>query len=51
MGFFHEHVTNKILEDFKASCKPKFIEVFGKFNPRGGIKTSIEARWPEKYVY
>ena len=41
VGVFHEHVTNKILEDFKKACQPKKIEVIGNFNPRGGIKTKV----------
>ena len=47
MGIFHESVTNKILDDFRVACKPSKIEVIGRFNPRGGIRTDIEARWPE----
>ena len=47
MGIFHEHVTNKIMDDFKNASKPRKIEVWGRFNPRGGICTIVEARWPE----
>ena len=47
IGIFHESVTNKILDDFRAVCKPHKIEVIGRFNPRGGIRTDVEARWPE----
>ncbi len=43
LGIFHEHVTNKILEDFSKACKPKSITVKGDFNPRGGIKTTVSA--------
>ena len=43
LGIFHEHVTNKILDDFKKACKPKKIAVKGDFNPRGGIKTTVIA--------
>ena len=41
LGIFHEHVTNKILEDFEKACSPKTISVFGDFHPRGGIKTQV----------
>ena len=41
-GIFHEHVTNKIMDDFKKACGPKQISVEGDFNPRGGIKTTIK---------
>ena len=47
IGIFHEHVTNQIMEDFKMACSPKKIKVFGRFHPRGGIKTEVEAYWPE----
>ena len=47
LGIFHEHVTNKILEDIKRAVKPKKIEVFGQFNARGGIQTTVEAFWEE----
>ena len=41
LGIFHEHVTNKIMDDFSNACKPKKISVVGDFHPRGGIKTII----------
>ena len=47
LGIFHEHVTNKILDDFKKASNPRKIEVWGRFNPRGGICTVIESQWPE----
>ena len=44
IGIFHEHVTNKILDDFTKACDPKKIEVIGDFKPRGGIKTSVTTK-------
>ena len=38
-GAFHEDVTNRILDDFVAAAAPRWIEVIGDFNVRGGIKT------------
>ena len=43
-GIYHEHVTNKILDDFSKACSPHKIKVLGDFNPRGGIKTSVETK-------
>ena len=43
IGIFHEHVTNRILDDFQKICNPKKINVTGDFNPRGGIKTTIKS--------
>ena len=44
-GAFHEAVTNKILDDFVNICSPKWMEVKGIFNVRGGIYTTITARY------
>tara|TARA_Y100000588_G_scaffold367887_1_gene435137 strand:+ start:504 stop:863 length:360 start_codon:yes stop_codon:yes gene_type:complete len=46
-GVFHENVTNKILDDFRKASKPRKIDVIGRFNPRGGISTVVEAHWQE----
>ena len=40
-GAFHEDVTNRILNDFVAVASPRWLEVTGDFNVRGGIKTEI----------
>jgi 7-cyano-7-deazaguanine reductase len=45
VGIFHEHVVNKILEDFIKSCKPKRVSITGDFNTRGGIKTTVRAEY------
>jgi len=45
VGIFHEHVTNRVLDDLVKALSPKKIHVVGDFHPRGGIKTSIEAFW------
>ena len=47
IGIFHEAVVNKIQDDFRLACKPRKIEVVGKFNPRGGIRTCVRVRWPD----
>ena len=45
VGTFHEHVTNKILDDIVEACKPLRAEVTGDFNVRGGIKTVVRASY------
>jgi len=45
IGIFHENVINKILDDFVASCKPKWACIKGEFNARGGIKTVVESEY------
>lgn len=42
-GTFHEDVTNKILNDLVAACRPRKMKVVGEFNVRGGIKTTVTA--------
>ncbi len=44
VGIFHEHVVNKVLEDFVKACQPRQAEVVGDFNIRGGIKTVVRAK-------
>jgi 7-cyano-7-deazaguanine reductase len=36
-GDFHEDCVNKIMKDLIRLLSPKYIEVWGKFTPRGGI--------------
>ena len=45
VGIFHEHVTNKILEDFVKACKPRWAHIRGVFNTRGGIYTTVSAEY------
>ena len=46
LGIFQEHVVNRGLEDVVKACEPSWAIVKGEFRPRGGISTTIEARWP-----
>ncbi|QDU67769.1 preQ(1) synthase [Engelhardtia mirabilis] len=41
-GAFHEAVTNRILDDLVAACKPRRMTVVGDFWVRGGITTVVE---------
>ena len=36
-GDFHEDVVNIIYDDIRRLLKPKYLEVYGRFAPRGGI--------------
>jgi len=42
-GCFHEHLTNKILDDIVAAAKPKYCKIIGEFNARGGISITVTA--------
>ena len=43
VGIFHENIVNKMLEDLTAAVKPRWMEIIGEFNSRGGIKTTVRA--------
>ncbi|MBD3379897.1 MAG: NADPH-dependent 7-cyano-7-deazaguanine reductase QueF [Candidatus Omnitrophica bacterium] len=45
IGIFHEHVTNRILEDLVTACSPRKMKVTGEFNIRGGISTTVTAEY------
>ncbi|HEX8091855.1 MAG TPA: preQ(1) synthase [Blastocatellia bacterium] len=42
---FHEHVINRILDDFVRACDPEAVDIEGDFNVRGNIKTVIRASY------
>ncbi len=46
LGIFYENAVNRILEDIVAACRPVRATVTGEFNPRGGIQSVVEARFP-----
>jgi len=48
LGIFQENIVNRVLEDVVRWAKPVWAEVKGDFRPRGGISTSVVARWPRQ---
>ena len=42
-GIFYERAVNRILDDLANATKPRWMEVVGDFNIRGGIKSVITA--------
>jgi 7-cyano-7-deazaguanine reductase len=46
LGIFQENVVNQVLEDVVKWAQPVRAEVRGEFRPRGGISTTIVAKWP-----
>ena len=46
VGIFYENAVNRILEDCAAACRPKRMSITGTFSSRGGISSTIEARYP-----
>lgn len=48
IGIFNENVVNKMLDDLVKACKPRWMEITGEFNARGGIKTTVNAEYKKK---
>ncbi|MDE6396326.1 MAG: preQ(1) synthase [Muribaculaceae bacterium] len=44
-GDFHEDCINIIMKDLRDLMDPKYIEVIGRFTPRGGISIFPFANW------
>ena len=40
---FYERAVNRILDDLSAAVEPRWMQVVGDFNVRGGIKSVITA--------
>jgi 7-cyano-7-deazaguanine reductase len=47
LGIFYENAVNKMLHDIVSAVRPEWCVVKGEFTPRGGLNTTIFARWPE----
>jgi 7-cyano-7-deazaguanine reductase len=46
LGIFYENAVNRMLRDIVAAIRPAWCVVRGEFTPRGGLTTTVEARWP-----
>ena len=46
LGIFYENAVNRMLRDINAAISPVWCEVTGEFTPRGGLTTTVAARWP-----
>lgn len=44
-GHFFEQATNQILDDLVKATRPRRMTVIGRFNVRGGIRTTVVARY------
>jgi len=47
LGHLLRKRRQRMLRDIVAAVKPEWCVVRGEFTPRGGLTTSIFARWPE----
>ena len=46
LGIFNENVVNRVLGDLVRALEPRRMAVRGVFTPRGGLQTTVEARFP-----
>ncbi|MDQ6716798.1 MAG: preQ(1) synthase [Gemmatimonadota bacterium] len=44
-GIFYERAVNRILDDLSGRVEPKWMQVVGDFNVRGGVKSIITASY------
>jgi 7-cyano-7-deazaguanine reductase len=45
LGIFYENAVNRMLRDVVAAIRPVSCVITGEFTPRGGLTTSVVARW------
>jgi 7-cyano-7-deazaguanine reductase len=48
LGIFYENAVNRILDDVVKATRPQWCVVRGEFTPRGGLTTTVLARWPRR---
>ncbi len=46
LGIFYENAVNRMLRDVVEAVRPEWCVVRGEFTPRGGLTTTVFARWP-----
>lgn len=48
VGIYQEHAANRILADLVTAAAPKWMELVLDYNVRGGVHTTVQARWPQE---
>ena len=46
LGIFYENAVNRILADLVKACRPISATVTGEFTARGGLHSTIQAKYP-----
>ena len=46
LGIFYENAVNRILHDVVNACRPVWAVVTGEFTARGGLRSTIEVKYP-----
>ncbi len=47
-GIYYEDATNRILDDLVGVVRPRWMTLSAAFTARGGITTTVTARWEAK---
>jgi 7-cyano-7-deazaguanine reductase len=47
-GIFYEALTNQILDDLTAVCRPRRMKITAQFTARGGITTEVVCEYEQK---
>lgn len=47
IGIFYENAVNRILQDLVNACRPEWAVVTGTFTARGGLSSTIQAKYPK----
>lgn len=45
VGIWYEHLVNRMLEDLVAVCQPRRMSIEIACNPRGGLASTVTARY------
>lgn len=45
MGIFYENAVNRVLQDVVKAARPRWAELTGTFTTRGGMRSTIVARY------
>jgi len=48
LGIFYENAVNRILDDLARAARPSWMRVTGEFTTRGGMRSTIVARYPRR---
>lgn len=48
LGIFYENAVNRMLRDIVEAARPEWCVIRGEFTARGGLTTTVEARWPAR---
>ncbi len=45
VGIWYEHLVNRMLDDLVKAIEPKSMEIEVKANPRGGLSSTVSAKY------